>query len=404
MVTTCKFSPDSKRIVSASWDNTLKLWDAESGTALATLRGHSGRVNACAYSPDGGRIVSGSGCAGFSNHLDYTVRIWDAASGAQLTTLEGHTRDVTACAYSPDGSRILSASRDKSLRLWDAKSGAELLVLNGHTDEVDTFSYSPDAKRIVSASKDKTLSIWDAEAGLQLGVLSGHEDRVLDCAYSPGGHHIISASADRTLRIWDAESGAELGRLSGHSDVVNGCAYSPDGGLIVSTSWDRTLRIWDPRGKKQILCFVASQSLSGASRLKGETIAAGDGSGRVYVLRLKQVPLGPALITSARADRKQGRKPSAFLRGFLTFARRSHSGEDRERVRHATARCEWCGKRFDVPTKLINSIQEINEGVGSYQMTCATLPKQSWNDARLLSECPECHQPVRFNPFILDCR
>ena len=60
----------------------MRVWDAASGAELLVLRGHEGSVTAAAFSPDGARIVSGS--------WDETVRVWDAASGAELLVLRGH--------------------------------------------------------------------------------------------------------------------------------------------------------------------------------------------------------------------------------------------------------------------------------------------------------------------------
>ena len=78
------FSPDGERVVTASGDGTARIWDAESGAQLATLRGHEGCVNSAAFSPDGERVVTASD--------DGTARIWDADSGAQLETLRGTRR------------------------------------------------------------------------------------------------------------------------------------------------------------------------------------------------------------------------------------------------------------------------------------------------------------------------
>ncbi|MEO1528528.1 MAG: WD40 repeat domain-containing protein [Planctomycetota bacterium] len=108
------FSPDGRRIISGSGDNTLKLWDSESGQELASLTGHSGRVRAVAFRPDGRWIVSGSG--------DRTLKLWDSESGQELASLIGHFGWVRAVAFSPDGRRIVSGSDDQTLLVWDTET------------------------------------------------------------------------------------------------------------------------------------------------------------------------------------------------------------------------------------------------------------------------------------------
>ena len=156
------YSPDGKRIVSGSYDKTVKVWDAATGQDLLSLKGHTGGVSSVAYSPDGKRIVSGS--------YDKTVKVWDAATGQELLSLKGHMHSVASVAYSPDGKRIVSGSQDKTVKVWDAATGQDLLFLKGHTEVVYSVAYSPDGKRIVSGSHDNTVKVWDAPTGLDQQV------------------------------------------------------------------------------------------------------------------------------------------------------------------------------------------------------------------------------------------
>ncbi len=94
------FSPDGKRIASASQAFTIIIWNGDGSTLERTLYGHTGLVRSIAFSPDGRRIVSG----GFDN----TLRIWDANSGNLEQTLNGHEGAVYSVAFSPDGKRIVS--------------------------------------------------------------------------------------------------------------------------------------------------------------------------------------------------------------------------------------------------------------------------------------------------------
>ena len=120
---TAAFSPDGKRVVTASQDKTARVWDAASGQPVATLRGHTDMVNSAAFSPDGQRVVTAS--------EDKTAQVWDAASGQLLASLQGHTSGVSSAAFSPDGKRIVTASRDKTARVWDAAAGQPVSLTSG---------------------------------------------------------------------------------------------------------------------------------------------------------------------------------------------------------------------------------------------------------------------------------
>ncbi len=193
---TCAWSPESTAVLSASGDNTLRIWDAATGTTTAILPGHTNEVFGCAWSPDGTAVLSASG--------DHTLRIWDAATGTTTAILSGHTSWVRGCAWSPDGTAVLSASSDNTLRIWDAATGAATAILSGHTNSLFGCAWSPDGTAVLSASRDHTLRIWDAATGTTTAILSGHTNEVNGCAWSQDGSTVLSASDDGTLRIWDA--------------------------------------------------------------------------------------------------------------------------------------------------------------------------------------------------------
>ncbi|KAM6503675.1 hypothetical protein JOM56_000618 [Amanita muscaria] len=214
-------------------------------------------VRSVAFSPDGKRIASGS--------ADQTIYIWDAETGLQVgNPLQGHTDCVTSVAFSHDGKRIASGSEDKTIYIWDAETGLQVgNPLQGHTHWVTSVAFSPDGKRIASGSDDKAIYIWDAETGLQVGnPLQGHTDRVTSVAFSHDGKRIASGSRDETIYIWDAETGLQVGNpLQGHTNFVTSVAFSHDGKRIASGSLDKAIYIWDAETEVQILSDAHSGKL-----------------------------------------------------------------------------------------------------------------------------------------------
>jgi len=236
-VTACAVTPDGRRVISASEDQTLKVCDLETGVLLATLKGHAKSVTACAVTPDGRRVVSAS--------TDRTLKVWDLGTGALLATLQGHAESVTACAVTPDGRRVVSASYDHTLKVWDLGTGSLLATPQGHAKSVTACAVTPDGRRIVSASYDHTIKVWDLETGALLTTLQGHGFRVTGCPVTPDGQRVVSASYDHTIKVWDLETGALITTLQGHAHGVTACAVTPDSRRVVSASYDRTLKVWD---------------------------------------------------------------------------------------------------------------------------------------------------------------
>jgi hypothetical protein len=137
-------------------DGAWRRWSSNWGERT-NLAGHTDSVRAVAFSPDGKRVLTGS--------LDNTAKLWDAAIGAAVATLEGHTGPVTAVAFSPDGKRVLTGSEDTTARLWDAATGAAVATLTGHQSLVIAVAFSPDGKRVLTCSYDSTARLWDAATG-----------------------------------------------------------------------------------------------------------------------------------------------------------------------------------------------------------------------------------------------
>jgi len=229
------YSPQGDQMATCGHNNTVKLWDAETGECLHVLDCQSNIVFCVAYSPQGDQVASTSD--------DSAVRIWDVITGECLQTLSGHSEGTLCVVYSPQGDQIASGDIDCVIRLWDIESMSCKHALFGHSNLIVDMAYSPKGDQLASAAFDGTIRLWDVGAGNCRHILYELGARVFCVAFSPKGDQVASGSV--TLRLWDVESGACCQTMTGNAGFAATIAYSPKGDQIASGSLDKTVRLWD---------------------------------------------------------------------------------------------------------------------------------------------------------------
>jgi WD40 repeat protein/serine/threonine protein kinase len=286
------FSPDGSHIATASSDGTARLWDARTGQALATFTGHTGEVHVAVFSPDGARLLTTS--------KDGTARLWDAGTGAPIVAWTADPPSVWPGAFSPDGTRIATGGSDNLVKLWDARTQTLELTLGPDTLAVWTAAFSPDGKTLVSAGESRTPHLWDTTTGRLLRSLPVDPNAVAQVSFCGGGARILTASWDQTAKLWDAASGAELAVFEGHASMVDSAECDATGTRLVTASFDRTARVWNVPGSARlpILSVAPSGAVSIAYSHDNGRLAIGgtDGTARVF-----DVATG-ALLLSAPVD------------------------------------------------------------------------------------------------------
>jgi WD40 repeat protein len=245
---TVQWSSDDKRIVSASQDKTVQVWNALDGGNFLIYKGHTMRANEAVWSPGDSLIASAAS--------DPSVQIWRSTNGSRIYTYTGHTAEVYTAKWSPDGKRIASGGLDETVQIWNASDGGNLYTYKGHSSTVNKVSWSPDGKRIASASADQTVQVWDAVDGANAYIYRGHTASVNMVAWSPDGQRIVSVGGDNTVHVWNASDGGNIFIYTGHKAPVNAAAWSPDGKRIASASIDKTVQIWDSSDGTNIFTYT----------------------------------------------------------------------------------------------------------------------------------------------------
>jgi len=318
-VSSLKFTPDGKYLISGCYDRSIKMWDVATGSEIRTFSGHIDCVSSIDISADGKYLVS---AANKDN-----LKLWDLYTGKELMNFTGHVFDVKCVVFSPDGKRIASAAWDQSACIWDVKTGKaiyniipsdgynyaisfspdgnqiifggekgvihvcdaatgnEINKLKGHKSSIYSLSFSKDGSKILSTSYDKTIIVWNAKNGKKIQKLVGHTNYSNNACFSPDGKKVISGSADLSIKIWDIESGKTLKTLTGHTESIWSVAVLPDGSKIASGGWDKTIKLWDLETGNQLMTFkgicttISSVSISSDEKM----IVANGGNNSVNI-------------------------------------------------------------------------------------------------------------------------
>ncbi|XP_010129384.1 PREDICTED: WD repeat-containing protein 88 [Buceros rhinoceros silvestris] len=243
-ISECNLTPDDRRVVTSSYDNTVKAWDMETGKALWTVE-HEGIVTSCDISRDGRYVVSGS-------DKENSVYVLDAVSATAVAHIPGHHKStITRCCFDPDNQRVTSVSYDKTIKLWDMITGYTSITVNeGHSNVISDCCFTSDGQYLCTASWDKSLKIWDIKTGEfwchePVSLTQGHRGSVSSCVFSQDASLVVSGGYDRTVAVWDTNAGCKKLSLQGHWDWVTDVAISKNKNWILSASKDSTLRLWN---------------------------------------------------------------------------------------------------------------------------------------------------------------
>lgn len=210
-----QFSPNGQYLAAGNWDGNVLIWETHSRhllhhippiqsipywkfwadkAVMTQAAGHSDSVDDVAFSPNSKLLAS----AGFDN----LIKIWDVETGGLVNTLIGHDDWVVSVKFSPDGRLLASGSQDRSIHIWDVKTGELLRRLSEHGQSVTSVDFHPDGEVLVSSGQDRAIIYWEVSTGALLEKITGHHDYVNAVEFEPTGQRVISAGADKLIMIW----------------------------------------------------------------------------------------------------------------------------------------------------------------------------------------------------------
>ncbi|KAG2365167.1 hypothetical protein BDR07DRAFT_698407 [Suillus spraguei] len=241
--------PDQRRMVTASTDKTLRLWDLKTGDVLKKMEGHSDWVWGLAVSRDGQLIASGD--------WGGEIIIWHGETGESLTQpIKAHSNYINSLDFSPDGTVLASGSFNKT-KLWNTKTWQEQADPIGCGDRVDCVRYSPSGELLAIATS-LNIQIYNSGTRKRVASFKAHTDYNWSLAWTPDGTRLLTCGydSDHTIREWDTSTWEQVGDpWQGHSNSIFDITFNPAGTLLASASDDNHVRLWQLSDRRTVATF-----------------------------------------------------------------------------------------------------------------------------------------------------
>jgi WD40 repeat protein len=293
------FTSDSHQALSSAGDGTLVIWDLHDASEIRRFVGHEAPLSTVRFTPDGKYALTGSGRLDLSvpPKEDNSIKLWEVESGALLRVFEGHADTVLPLDVSQDGTRMLSGSRDGSVKLWDLESGEEIRSFEAQPSGVSVLSFSPDGRRAISGPVGpwpwEPLILWDLETGEVAQRIPLNDVIATSVEINPDGMTAYTAAGDlalidleggkfireyatvgrpcydfalspdrksvfitgHELVEWDLETDQLIRKFWEHAGSRSQVEITPDGRMLLSSDAAGNLYLWDTQTGDQIRSF-----------------------------------------------------------------------------------------------------------------------------------------------------
>ncbi|KAI0465849.1 hypothetical protein F4859DRAFT_343899 [Xylaria cf. heliscus] len=239
MIRDCAYSPDGRLVASISDDQSLRLWDSNTGRLQHILND-----NDCLYMS---RVVFSPECRGMLAATNFsTIRLWHIFTGTVAKTLSPSV-DVglmNCVTFSSKGDYLIAVTSRMVIR-WHLPSYQESMWidLKPVADNIIYTRLSGDEGLLAVVTKKNDIVLWDIEEAKIRHYLTAHQDTINDISFSPDSALLASCSDDRTVRVWDTKTGEQMRKLPMELDWGNSVAFSPGADRLVCGS-NNKVRVW----------------------------------------------------------------------------------------------------------------------------------------------------------------
>jgi RNA polymerase sigma factor (sigma-70 family) len=282
------FAADGKTVLSASWDGTVRVWEASTSTEGRQAGGRELRrfgpldgVTAPAFSPGGktaATVADPPLRAGVTSSRK-TLRLWDLASDKELRRIDSPEK-IDRYQFAPDGA-LLATCGDRIIRCWESATGKEICRISLPEGDSGPMTFAADGRTLAAACADGTIRLWEPDTGRERTRFPSPQGTGVGClAFTPDGRTLASGGRqdDRTVRLLDAATGKEACRFGPYEGWVDSVAFSPDGRRLATGDKVGTIRVYDvAAGKELYRCGLHGGDwvLALAFSPDGKTLAAG---------------------------------------------------------------------------------------------------------------------------------
>jgi WD40 repeat protein len=382
------------RVIAAGADGMLRIWNIRRETCEHVLEMRPGAVSV-AVTPDEVTAVLGSGCGKLQIcdlRSGRVIRTWKADGTVSEISLSLDGRFALALGTDSRKDESGQTGRENALRVFDICTGHCLCIIQSRNTSRQGATLALDGRSVISATREG-MNFHFLDGGSKLVGLP-YKDAINCIAATPDGRFVVTGgSSDGTVRLWSLSSRECVWATKMHHSMVTRILVRSDGRVALTGGNDTSLHLWDVANGQRI----ASYDIGGGSypnmpevAMKEFCCTIGE---ELHLLELVNgLTLGPPIVTATRIWSSGERR----MLGFWSSRERWDA--------HLTVACAWCCIRFRLPPTCQRLIEDYMRPLTSGGASYLSLNSSAWADRRLLSKCPKCRRPLRFNPFAVDNR